>query len=337
MIAHIWFGSSSWYMILLPLSWLYGLVTAIIRFSYRYGLRKVYRFPLPIVVIGNLVTGGNGKTPVVLWLVEQLKQRGWQVGVVSRGYGGQSKRYPLILNATISSAECGDEPLLIWQRTGVPVAVAPRRTDAVAALLQTYTLDIIITDDGLQHYALARDIEWVVIDGERRFGNGWWLPAGPMRELASRLDKVQVIIVNGGEAQPGEVQIQLQPSKAINLLSGKRCALNCMQQVIAIAGIGCPSRFFTTLRANGILPLKEVSFADHQVYYEQVLAALTPGNEILLMTEKDAVKCHAFARNNWWYLPIDVVLPEIAAKELLVPVENSIKHYLKLRRNKKIE
>lgn len=131
---------------------------------------------------GNLTAGGNGKTPVVIWLVEHLQRRGYRVGVVSRGYGGKAERYPLLLDYAVTTAQAGDEPVLIFQRTGAPVAVAPRRRDAVSALLAQHTLDVVITDDGLQHYALERDIELVVIDGMRRFGNGWWLPAGPMRK-----------------------------------------------------------------------------------------------------------------------------------------------------------
>ncbi|UVK76598.1 MAG: tetraacyldisaccharide 4'-kinase [Sodalis sp. Fle] len=328
MIARIWFGSSSYYMLLLPFSWLYGFITGLIRFSYRCGWCKVHRFPLPVVIVGNLTAGGNGKTPLVLWLVEQLQQRGWRVGVVSRGYGGRSRRYPLLLDANTHSDECGDESLLIWQRTGVPVVVAPRRIDAVAALLQAQPLDVVVSDDGLQHYALARDIELVVIDGERRFGNGWLLPAGPMRERAGRLDTVQGIIVNGGDALPGEFQMQLRPGEAINLLSGERCALNHLRgMIVAMAGISHPPRFFATLCAGGIAPVKEVVFTDHHAYCEQTLASLTPGNEILLMTEKDAVKCRSFAHANWWYLPVDAVLSKAAAKELLVLIEQRVYRY----------
>lgn len=158
---------------------------------------------MPVVVVGNLTAGGNGKTPVVIWLVEQLQQRGIRVGVVSRGYGGKADRYPLVLDDRTSTAQAGDEPVLIHQRTGAPVAVAPLRSDAVKALLSAHDLQMIVTDDGLQHYKLARDREIVVIDGVRRFGNGWWLPAGPMRERASRLQSVDAVIVNGGVARPG--------------------------------------------------------------------------------------------------------------------------------------
>ena len=164
MIARIWSGESPLWRLLLPLSWLYGLVSAVIRLSYQLGWKKAWRAPVPVVVVGNLTAGGNGKTPVVVWLVEQLQQRGIRVGVVSRGYGGKADSYPLVLDDATSTAQAGDEPVLIHQRTGAPVAVSPLRSDAVKALLAAHDLQIIVTDDGLQHYKLARDVEIVVIE-----------------------------------------------------------------------------------------------------------------------------------------------------------------------------
>lgn len=327
MIARIWSGASSLYLLLLPFSWLYGLATAFIRYSYRWGWRNVHRFPLPIVVVGNLTSGGNGKTPVVIWLVTQLKQRNWRVGVVSRGYGGCSAHYPFLLDSTTTSKQCGDEPLLIWQRTGVPVAVGPHRVKAVEALLRAHLLDVVVTDDGLQHYALGRDIEWVVIDGERRFGNGWWLPAGPMRERAERLKQRQAVIVNGGNARLGEMPMQLEAAAAVNLLNGERRTLNCLMPVVAMAGIGHPQRFFATIRAGGVMPVRELAFSDHQSYRKQMLDALATPDEQLLMTEKDAVKCRSFARANWWYLPVNARLPPDVEQVLLTQVEQAIMRY----------
>ncbi len=152
MIARIWSGESPLWLLFLPLSWLYGLVSGAIRLVYRLGLKKAWRAPVPVVVVGNLTAGGNGKTPVVIWLVEQLQQRGIRVGVVSRGYGGKAARYPLLLTADTTTAEAGDEPVLIFQRTGAPVAVSPNRREAVEAILAHHSVQIIITDDGLQHY-----------------------------------------------------------------------------------------------------------------------------------------------------------------------------------------
>ncbi|MHA1141295.1 tetraacyldisaccharide 4'-kinase [Enterobacter mori] len=324
MIARIWSGESPLWRLLMPLSWLYGLVSGAIRLMYRLGLKRAWRAPVPVVVVGNLTAGGNGKTPVVIWLVEQLQKRGIRPGVVSRGYGGKATHYPLLLTADTTTAEAGDEPVLIYQRTGVPVAVSPVRSDAVQALLAGHAVDIIITDDGLQHYALARDKEIVVIDGVRRFGNGWWLPAGPMRERASRLQSVDAVIVNGGQAKPGEIPMHLQPGMAVNLLTGERKAVEQLPALVAMAGIGHPPRFFATLEQSGARLEKRVPLADHQALVEGQVDALTVPGQSLIMTEKDAVKCRAFAKENWWYLPVDAELsgeqPEHLLKELIALV-----------------
>lgn len=317
MIARIWSGESPVWRLLLPLSWLYGLVSVLIRLSYRLGLKKAWRAPVPVAVVGNLTAGGNGKTPVVIWLVEQLQQRGIRVGVVSRGYGGKAASYPLLLSNDTSTAEAGDEPVLIFQRTGAPVAVSPARREAVQALLHAHDLQLIITDDGLQHYKLARDKEIVVIDGERRFGNGWWLPAGPMRERASRLRSVDAIIVNGGIAQVGEIPMQLRPGLAVNLRSGERRDVASFDNVVAMAGIGHPPRFFATLESCGVLPVKTVALADHQALTQASVSALVNPQQTLLMTEKDAVKCRGFAEANWWYLPVDAIMTDERAQQLL--------------------
>lgn len=303
------------------------------RISYQYGWRKVYQFSVPIIIIGNLTVGGNGKTPMVLWLIEKLKYRGWKIGVISRGYKGKSKNYPIVVDDTSNSDECGDEPILIWKRTKVLVAVAPKRSDAVSKLLSVQpSLDIIISDDGLQHYALFRDIEWVIINGMLRFGNGHWLPAGPMREPVRRLNKVHAIIVNGTSQEiknPKEILMQLYPTVIINVLTGECRPLNFLTNVVAIAGIGNPLQFFKTLRKHGIFPIKEIAFFDHQTYSEKKLMSLINKNETLLMTEKDAIKCVNFAHKNWWYMQVDVKIKKNDEKFLLNRVEKIINLYQK--------
>ena len=321
MIERIWSGRSPLWLLLWPLSVLYGAITALIRFSFQRGWRKSWRAPLPVVVVGNLTAGGNGKTPVVIWLVEALQQRGLRVGVISRGYGGKADSYPLRVTADTATEQAGDEPVLIAQRTSAPVAVAPRRRDAIEALLEHHSLDLIVTDDGLQHYALQRDREIVVVDGVRRFGNGWWLPAGPMRERASRLNTVDAIIVNGGEPQQGEIAMQLRPGMATHLLSGEQRPLSAFQDVVAMAGIGHPPRFFNTLKQQGLTPVAEIAFADHHAYSEDELSRLLLPEQTLLMTEKDAVKCRSFAQPAWWYLPVDAHLQAEAATVLLDDLE----------------
>lgn len=317
MIARIWSGESRLWLLLLPLSLLYGLVSGAIRFAYRIGLKKSWRAPVPVVVVGNLTAGGNGKTPVVIWLVEQLQQRGIRVGVVSRGYGGKADCYPLVLTPETSTTQAGDEPVLIYQRTGAPVAVSPVRSDAVSAILALHPVQLIITDDGLQHYKLARDKEIVVVDGVRRFGNGWWLPAGPMRERASRLKSVDAIITNGGEARAGEIPMRLRPGLAVNLLTGERRDVHTLANIVAMAGIGHPPRFFATLTECGATLQKTVALADHQALTLHDVKPLVKPGQTLVMTEKDAVKCRSFAEDNWWYLPVDAQLEGEQAQGLL--------------------
>lgn len=324
MIERIWSGHSLLYLLFLPLSWLYGFITFIRRFLYNNGWLKTWRAPVPVIIVGNLTAGGNGKTPVVIWLVEELKQRGINVGVVSRGYGGKSDHYPLIVTSTTSTQQAGDEPVLIYQRTGVPVAVAPKRQDAIKALLAEYDLDLIITDDGLQHYALQRDIELVVVDGVRRFGNGWWIPAGPMRERISRLASVDAIITNGGVAKSGEIAMRLEPAQAINLLNGEHIDVNKLGRVVAMAGIGHPQRFFNLLKELSVSIEQQYAFQDHQSYTPRVLSGLAKNNQTLLMTEKDAVKCRMFAQPNWWYLPVNAVFSKNDKEKLVNKVMSAL-------------
>ncbi|QCT20752.1 tetraacyldisaccharide 4'-kinase [Jejubacter calystegiae] len=326
MIEKIWSGRSPLWLLLLPLSLLYGLISGVRRLGYRLGWSKVWKAPVPVVVVGNLTAGGNGKTPVVVWLVEQLQQRGIRPGVVSRGYGGKASQYPLLLTPQTSSLEAGDEPLLIYQRTGAPVAVAPVRSQAVQALLALETPpQIVITDDGLQHYALARDKEVVVVDGVRRFGNGWWLPAGPMRERAGRLKSVDAVIANGGQPRPGEIAMRLVPGDAVNLLTGERCPARELHDVVAMAGIGHPPRFFATLEQCGVTPVNTLALADHQALSEAQVSSFCQPGQTLLMTEKDAVKCRSFARENWWYLPVEAQLTGSQAERLMTDLLNLVR------------
>ncbi|BAO00685.1 LpxK protein [Candidatus Pantoea carbekii] len=317
MIERIWSGESILWLILWPFSLIYGMISWLIRLSFQIGWRKIWRAPCPIVIVGNLTVGGNGKTPVVIWLIEALKQRGLHVGVVSRGYGGKAKCYPLLVTNETSTVEAGDEPVMIAWRTNVVVSVAPQRHIAVNALLKLYNLDLIICDDGLQHYGLYRDHEIVVIDGIRRFGNGCWLPAGPMRERASRLSTVHTIIINGGKAEEHEISMTLKPCQAVNLRTGQIISLNKLSFIVAIAGIGYPCRFFEMLTNEGIDVVAKFAFADHYIYNESELCNLIKENQCLLMTEKDAVKCRNFARPNWWYLPVNVHLQGSAVCTLL--------------------
>lgn len=324
MIERIWSGKSWLYILLLPLSFLYGMIATIRHMAYKAGLNRSWKAPVPVVVVGNLTAGGNGKTPVVIWLVESLTKQGYRVGVVSRGYGGKSENYPLVLDKTTTTQLAGDEPVLIFHRTKVPVAVAPKRSEAIKALLAIHQLDVIVTDDGLQHYALQRDYEIVVIDGQRRFGNGWWLPGGPMRERAGRLKNVDALIVNGGEPEVNEVRMTLEGETTYNLVSGEKKAVTQLPNVVAMAGIGHPPRFFASLKSKGVNLVSTHAFADHQSYELQQLSILTNSEESLLMTEKDAVKCQAFAQLNWWFLPVQAQLSADGAEKILSDIKKLI-------------
>lgn len=329
MIERLWFGqnriSQLWAFLMSPLSAVFGFFSRRRRHGYQTGQKPVYRPPVPIVVVGNISAGGNGKTPVVIALVEALQQQGIRVGVVSRGYGGKASSYPLLVKDSTSSLQCGDEPKLIHQRTQAPVAVDPKRAEAVKALLPL-GVDVIITDDGLQHYALARDIELIVVDGQRRFGNGLLIPAGPLREPVSRLQEVDFVIANG-VAQSGELAMTLEPDKAVNLVTGEQKSVEELPPLCAFAGIGHPPRFFNTLREQGAQLVASHGFTDHKAYKEEEIIALENDATTLIMTEKDAVKCLSFARENWWYLPVTARFSASDHQKVMSKIQEVIKEY----------
>jgi tetraacyldisaccharide 4'-kinase len=296
---------------LYPLSLVYRAITAARRAAYRRGFLTTHRVGVPVIVVGNITVGGTGKTPLALWLAAFLVSHGKRPGIVSRGYGGSATR-PLEVATNADPAVVGDEPLLLARRSGCPVWIARDRVGAARALLGAHPdCDVIIADDGLQHYRLARDCEIAVVDGERRFGNGLMLPAGPLREPARRLRTVDAVVINAGTtratARAGRngYAMTLTGSRFRNLLDhsvevgpghfeGKR--------VHAIAGIGHPPRFFAHLKALGVT-FSPHAFPDHHAYAASDLAF--PDAEAILMTEKDAVKCAAFAAPNHWVLAVD--------------------------------
>jgi tetraacyldisaccharide 4'-kinase len=304
-LQQAWYGGGRLPWWCHPLAGLYRFVVAVRRGLYRLGWLRAVRLPCPVIVVGNLTAGGTGKTPLTLALIEALRLRGYRPGVVSRGYGG-SQREPTLLGDTPDPAETGDEPALI-RATGVPVAIG-RDRPAAAQLLVTAGCNVLIADDGLQHYRLARDIEICVIDGERRFGNGALLPAGPLREPLRRISDVDFRICNGGSAEAGEIPMQLRGGMARALLDGHEQSLAGFAgtRVHAVAAIGHPQRFFDSLRSQGI-ELIPHPFADHHTFTP---ADLVFGDSLpVLMTEKDAVKCRAFAQADWWSVPVKAELP----------------------------
>lgn len=311
-ITAAWYADHPALGLLRPLEWLYRAVVQRKRARFLAGEGRIYRAPVPVVVVGNITVGGTGKTPMILWMIEYCRRQGLRVGVVSRGYGAQPPHLPWRVQADQSADVAGDEPLLIVQRSGVPLMIDPDRSRAVAALLAEQPLDLILCDDGLQHYRLARDLELVLIDAARGLGNRHCLPAGPLREPIERLQSVDALLYNGAAADPqGGYGFNLQPQALVNLRSGEARALTHFppgQALHAVAGIGNPQRFFNTLEGLHWRPVAH-AFADHAPYSAELLN-FSPALPVL-MTEKDAVKCRAFAADDWWYLAVDAA-PSVA-------------------------
>lgn len=303
-IEKLWYNKHFLRWFLWPFALLYQLVVAIRRIFLQYFWQR--QFSVPIIIVGNLTVGGVGKTPLVIALAKQLQAKGLRVGIVSRGYGATTTQFPYEVSATDQANLVGDEPLLLARKTGCPVVIAPKRVQAVQYLLDNYQSQIIISDDGLQHYAMGRAVEIVVIDGMRRLGNGFCLPAGPLRENVNRLQKSDLIVVNEGK-WPGAYSMILQPGSLTHLITGQNVAVNALEfPVAAVAAIGHPQRFFTTLQSLGI-PFKKYPFPDHHHFSKNELQFT---EKAVIMTEKDAVKCQAFAADTWYFLPVEAKLSD---------------------------
>jgi len=307
-LQQAWYERNGLTQFLRPFSWVFLAVATLRRWLYRHSVVKSVRLSVPVIIVGNITVGGTGKTPLVIWIANYLKNAGYKPGIISRGYGGKARNWPQQVRPDADPVMVGDEALVVSRRTGCPMAVGPDRVADSQALLKYAKIDVIISDDGLQHYSLERTVEIAVIDGIRRFGNGFCLPAGPLRELPSRLNDVDCRITNGVAAQ-GEIAMRYHAEKAINLVSKEERLISDFknQPVNAIAGIGNPDRFFNFIRSNG-LRINTRAYADHHLFSEEDIAF--PDSEILFMTEKDAVKCQRFARDNWWYIPVEAQLPD---------------------------
>lgn len=301
-LERIWYSDARVPLFLRALVPLYRVLRASTLLPFTLGLRNARRLPVPVIVVGNLTVGGTGKTPLVIALVDALRERGFRPGVISRGYGGTT-RMPTLLDDHPDPVRVGDEPSLIRRRTLVPVAVARSRWHAGKLVLER-NVDVIIADDGLQNPALARDIEICVIDGDRRFGNGLLLPAGPLREPVAALDRFAFRVCNGGAAKVGEVPMQLRGEIAVALAGStvsRPLSSFAGGAVHAVAGIGNPARFFAGLRVHGIEVI-EHALPDHHAI---TAGDITFADELpVLMTEKDAVKCVAFANGAHWCVPV---------------------------------
>lgn len=313
---HLWYDSSTASPLLAPLGKAYGQGVGIVHEAYRTGRIKTIHLPVPVIVVGNITVGGTGKTPLTIWIAQMLKQYGLRPGIVSRGYGGITPRHPLDVGINTSPRLAGDEPVMMARKTACPISVFPRRVDAGYSLIHRHAVDVIIADDGLQHHELGRDIEIAVVDGRRGFGNGHLLPAGPLREPVQRLDSVDFIVTNGIGDVDG-IPMELRPGRITNLRQRcrKRSAEGFSGETVhAVAGIGNPDRFFQSLRDQG-LNIEPHAFPDHHAYSIRDFGFA--GDEPLIMTEKDAIKCQAFARENDWFQPVEAVLPADFAPRLL--------------------
>ncbi len=319
-LVDAWYARARWPMLLYPAGLLFAWLARRRRAAFLSGRRQIYRAPVPVIVVGNISVGGTGKTPLVIALARALRDAGYRPGIVSRGHGARARGFPLVVRADHEAREVGDEPLLLARSSGCPVVIDPDRPAAVRLLLSQFDCNVVLSDDGLQHYAMARDIEIAVIDGARGLGNGLPLPAGPLREPPSRLAQVDFVVSNGEPRGPGIPQgatvMGLEPRQLHNMVSEALRPLGDVagRQVHAVAGIGNPERFFATLGQLGFAIIAH-AFADHHDFTPEDLRF--DDDLDIVMTEKDAVKCQPFASARCWVLKVEASLPQVFLDSLM--------------------
>jgi tetraacyldisaccharide 4'-kinase len=303
-------------ILLQPFAYIFQAIVALRRSAFRRGILAQQAVPAPVVVVGNITVGGTGKTPLVAWLARQLSEAGYKPGIVSRGYGGRANRHPVMVTQASQPAEVGDEPLILVRQTKLPVCICVDRVAAARHLLAEADVNIVISDDGLQHYRLARDLEFAVLDGERMLGNGRLLPAGPLREPPGRLAEVDRVFINGRGDFPAAYCFTLTPGDALALDSSRARSLHDFSgaQVWAVAGIGNPARFHKMLASFDIEPVG-VDVPDHGTVSLQSLRSKAP--HPILMTEKDAVKYLSDPVADTWYVPVTVNMPQSAQEAVM--------------------
>ena len=307
----VWKSRNPIALLLWPVSLVYCAIASLRRIAYANGFFSVTRFSKPIIAVGNLTVGGTGKTPFTIWLANHLREHGFRPGVVSRGYGRRDISNTLMVYSDSDPEEVGDEPFVIARRTKIPVAVAKKRSDAVRLLLDKTDCNIFVCDDALQHYSLAADLSIALIDAKSRFGNGFCLPAGPLREPRSRLDSVALKLIKG-EGQGEEHLMRYEIAQVVNVKDNENrqtAEFLIDRKITAVAGIANPESFFDMLQNLG-MELTRISFPDHHHFTEKDFDSIDHGDVDLVMTEKDAVKCREFARDNWWYVEIDTKISD---------------------------
>lgn len=322
-IEQQWYRLGLWHVVLIPLSWIYQLLSKLRCVGYQCGILKSYKLPVPVIVVGNITVGGTGKTPLVIWLALALKQAGYTPAIVSRGYGGSEQNMHAV-KVDGDPSVVGDEPILLAMHSDCPVWVGRDRVAVGQALLRAHPeCDVIVSDDGLQHYRLQREVEVAVVDSMRGFGNGYRLPAGSLRESIGRLAKVDAVVKNGNVGLDLPINVattfvmQLQAAQFYQLSQPQNqydASDFAHKKIHAIAGIGNPERFFQTLRGLGLSFERHV-FADHHAFQPQDLQIADA--DIILMTEKDAVKCKPFANQSCWVLPVVALLEPTFLPHLL--------------------
>ena len=321
-LENIWYNNASGRFVLMPLSALYCAVNRYQRFKYRKPKAKL---PCPVIVVGNITVGGTGKTPLTIHIVKLLQKAGYKPAIITRGYGGKASTWPQSVTPESDPQLVGDEAVLMATQTQVPVYAGANRLQSIEQLTQAHDCDVIISDDGMQHYKLPRDIQIAVIDGERQLGNGYCLPAGPLREKKERLADCDLVVQNWGgvNSKPHTEQyaMHLKGDVLINLFSKEEKPLSqfAKQKAHAITGIGNPQRFFSNLEKQG-LELITHSFPDHHDFIKADLD-FSDSVDTIIMTEKDAVKCKAFATENHWYLPVTAKLDDAFDQRLLALLE----------------
>jgi tetraacyldisaccharide 4'-kinase len=322
-IHRVWYQDAVSGLILLPLSGLYRLILALRSLLYRCGVLRTHRAGVPVIVVGNITAGGTGKTPTVLWLLEALRARGFNPGVVSRGYGGSKSGTSMRVDQDSDAAVVGDEPVLLARRGQCPVAVDSDRVRA-AGMLVDDGVDVIIADDGLQHRRLERDYEVCVIDGIRGLGNGRLLPSGPLRELPHRLQTVDLVLINGGSDDTGVVGFQLRAIEATRVNASLTRSLQAFRDttVHAVAGIGNPKRFFDLLREYGVQVI-EHPLPDHAAINRSDLQF--DDDFDVFMTEKDAVKLGRKLPDKYWYVPVSLEMDAVIAGPIIEQIESRLR------------
>lgn len=316
-IEKSWYREKWWNIWLLPLSALFFAISHLRRLWLTRVKTIEKQSDIPLVVIGNINVGGTGKTPLACFLVNALAERDIKVGIVSRGYGSAAPYYPYLLEKNEDAAIAGDEPKLLRDRLNCPVVIGSDRNAAIK-LLSQQNIDLILSDDGLQHYKMARDYEIVVLDQARKLGSGWLLPAGPLREGAWRLKQVDAVIYNGSDTSVSDALMQVVPTAWVNAKTQERRSLEYFsnKKVHAVVGIGNPQRFFTTLD-NLTVNYNSHVFSDHHAFVESDLNVIDEYSEQLVMTEKDWVKCASFATESMWYLEVSAQLDAQFESKLL--------------------